>query len=173
MKRIGAQVTTLFSTWYQVTVHAHGLSIATRGPESEGSRPSIRPGVRQRLLLASDRRFGLDPQDLGERGAADLELALVGLARADQRAGSRSPGAAARGPAACRRGARDHANTSTATAVDASATAPPASGARALERAPQQQRARQVGGEHRRHQVRAAAVVLLGGVGARRRSSAS
>ena len=33
-----------------------------------------------------------DAEDLGERGAADLELALVGLARADQRAAARSPG---------------------------------------------------------------------------------
>ena len=53
------------------------------------------------------------------------------------------------------------AKTSTAAAVEASATAPPASGLGLLHRPLEQQRARQVGGEHRRHQVRAAALVLL------------
>ena len=61
------------------------------------------------------------------------------------------------------------AKTSTAAAVDASATAPPASGvgfsiARLSSSVPDE-----VGGDHRRHQVRAAALVLLRGVRARPR----
>ena len=114
--------------------------------------------------------YGLfDPQDLVQGGAADLELALVGLARADRRAGSRGPGrrsALASGVSALR---SDHAKTSTAAAIDASATAPPAAGpgfssARRSSNVPGEVR-----GEHRRDEVRAAAVVLLGGLARRRR----
>ena len=57
-----------------------------------------------------------------------------------------------------------HANTSTAAAVEAIVTAPAASGPGRSTRAAQQHRAGEVGGEQRRHEVRAAAVVLLGGL---------
>ena len=61
---------------------------------------------------------------------------------------------------------RSHqAKTSTAAAVEASATALPASGPGRSTTLAQQQRAGDVGGQHRRDQVRAAAVVLLVGVG--------
>src|SRR3954469_21690704 len=62
-------------------------STITRRPASASSAVATRPAspaptTTTSASIAGRRR--LHPQDLGERGAADLELALVGLARADQ-----------------------------------------------------------------------------------------
>ena len=125
-------------------------SILSRGPRT----PAV---PREAALL-------LHAEDLRERGAADLELALVGLARADHaldleaRAADR-PRRARLGVALAPgedldgRGGRGER--------DGAAGQRP----RPLDRAPQQQRPGHVGGEHRRDEVGAAAVVLLVGVG--------
>ena len=107
-------------------------------------------------------------QDLRERGAPDLELALVRLARADH-ALDLEAGAADRP-----RGARLAVALAPREDLDGRGGRGERDGAagqraRPLDGAPQQQRAGDVGGEHRRDQVRAAAVVLLVGVGRVRR----
>src|SRR3954469_11767867 len=58
----------------------------TRRPASASSAVAARPAspAPTTRTSASIRGRLLHPQDLRERGAADLELALVGLARADE-----------------------------------------------------------------------------------------
>src|ERR687893_478395 len=74
MKRMGSQVIMPFSTWYQATA-----SVRMPGSMARSARG------RTRVLTPSSGGGGaLRAQDLGERRAADLQLALVGLARADE-----------------------------------------------------------------------------------------
>src|SRR3954451_15120499 len=69
----------------------------TRRPASASSAVATRPASPAPTTMTSASIPGglLHPQDLGQRGAADLELALVGLAGADQ-ALDLEPGAAQR-----------------------------------------------------------------------------
>src|SRR5829696_7211596 len=106
---------------------------------------------------------GLGAQDLGERGAADLELALVGLARADHALQSEAglPDRAREPRLGVALAPREHLDRH---GGGGEGDRPAGHRARPLERPAEQQRARDVGGEHRRDEVRAAALVLLGGV---------
>src|SRR4051794_8546646 len=138
----------------------------TRRPASASSAVATRPAspAPTTMTSASIRGGLLHPEDLGERGAADLELALVGLARADQ-ALDLEPGAAEGA-----RGAGVRVALAPGEDLDGGGGRSDRHGAaghraRPLDHAPQQQRAGDVGGEHRRHEVRAAAVVLLVGLG--------
>src|ERR687894_1672509 len=137
----------------------------TRRPASASSAVATRPASPAPTTMTSvsiSRRRLLDAVDLRERRTADLELALVGLARADHaldleaRAADRARGArlaVALAPGEDLDGRRGRGQRDGAARQRA----------RPLDRAPQQQRAGHVGGEHRGDEMRAAAVVLLVG----------
>src|SRR5215211_2589233 len=135
----------------------------TRRPASASSAVATRPASPAPTTITSASIHPFGAQDLGERGPADLELALVGLPRADDpldlEAGAADGAGGARLAVALaprehldgggRRGDRDR---------------PAGQRPRPLDDLAQQHGAGDVGGEHRRDEVRAAAVVLLVGV---------
>src|SRR5215218_4278692 len=138
----------------------------TRRPASASSAVATRPVSPAPTTMTSVSIRGglLHAQDLRQRGAADLELALVRLARADH-ALDLEAGAADRarraGVAVALAPGEDLDGRGGRGERHGAARERPGT----LDRAPQQQRAGDVGGEHRRDEVRAAAVVLLVGVG--------
>ena len=145
------------------------LSCSWMNGEGNGGRDrhrlSIGTGAVSGIPADGSQRL-LDAQDLGERRAPDLELLLGRLARAEhalelvpgrRRARARRGRAVALGP----REDLDGERRARRARPRACAAGPGRSTTRA-----QQRGAGEVRGQQRRHQVRAAAVVLLGGVAA-------
>ena len=123
------------------------------GPET----PSVRLGEPRR---AGSRRAPRGPTSSWRSSGSRVPIEPLELeARALERR-------ARRGVSACR---SHHAKTSTADRGRGERDRAAGQRARPLDRAAQQQRAREVGGQHRRDQVRAAALVLLRRVARRRR----
>src|SRR5215210_2948972 len=155
------------NAWPPRFVSGSWSSRITRRPASASSAIATRPASPAPTTMTSVSISGgsvLHAQDLRERGAPDLELALVRLARADH-ALDLEAGAADRP-----RGARLAVALAPGEDLDGRGGRRERDGAarqrpRALDDLAQQQRAGDVGGQHRRDQVRAAAVVLLVGVG--------
>ena len=181
MKRIGAQVRMPASMWSQSEPRRRSRRRVAIGPRLQ--RPSLgRCSCSGWPSMSIDGQYRRAPArtGLGSRPHLDGELRRAGSRRAPRgrpragarraracraAAGARSPGrrsARASGVPALR---SHQAKTSTAAAVEATATPAPATGPGFSITLPHEQRAGDVGGQQRRDEVRAAAVVLLGGVG--------
>src|SRR5829696_1770954 len=151
MKMIGAHVMIQLSTWNHCSAT---VSMAPVSPLNLERR--LGPGPHSTDVLSRGGSL-LRAQDLRERRSPDLELALVGLARADD-ALDLEAGAPdrARGPrVAVALAPREHLDGRGGRG-ERHGTA--GQRARPFDDLPQQQRAGDVGGQHRRDQVRAAAV---------------
>ena len=130
-------------------------SIGQRARDGEQDWPDGRwPCVSAAPRRAGSRRARRGPPRAGPRWARACR----------RRAAARGRAGAGRARPRCRRGARTRRTPRRRRPPRRAETAASASLAGPLEDAAQQRDAREVGGQQRRHEVRAAAVVLLGGV---------
>ena len=141
-----------------------GTTASRRARSRRGGTASAPTSASSRRAARRPADGALDAQDLLQRRRARPRAARRSARACPPRAGSRSPGGGALAPARVSEWRSDQPKTSTATAIEPSATTPSAAGPLqpGLAHRHVAERGRR---QHRRDQVRAAAVVLLGRVG--------